>query len=171
MSLLPVWQEANENKLNRESRQAAGQFIHTFGNWQIFITLTFNQDVSESWAHKRFHEYCRKVAKRFSEHIDIAWCWGPQASGRIHFHALLKTRLDSLRTLSQRDFWGIKWPGNIKFDPPRDQEKSSCYLARREHHVWEINVACPKPPPCKRPGVSCSVARNPWPKPEELMGL
>lgn len=166
-----IWQEANETILNQHSCRAAGKFINELGTWQLFITLTFRFDISETKAHRLFHLFFKRVAKRFREHLDVAWCWGPQKNGRIHFHALVKTRFDSKRVLRQRNFWGTRWPGNCEFEPPRDQEKSSYYLAKREHLVWEFNVACPKPPPCKRKNRFCIVAPYPWPKPSELMHL
>ena len=167
ITLLPEWREAHENRIERRTRRAAGAHIDRRGEWQVFATLTFPPDFRTREGHIWFRNYCRAMAKKNGEHLDVAWAWGSQKNETIHFHALFKTRDSSSRVLVPNDFDGVRWPGHVLVEPPTDQKKAADYMAKWKHDLWEVNVICPRKKACKKP--RCRVAPFPWPTVDELM--
>ena len=138
---------------------AVGDFVRDLCEWCLWATLTFPVPTSIGRAHERFRKTCRALARGSGEHVWVAWGWEPQRRGVLHFHALFGLPVGSqalLRAGDVRRHWGRGEKRVEEYEPERG---APYYLAR--HAEWDVNVACHRPPRCRR-AHGCRVAPGPW---------
>jgi hypothetical protein len=69
---------------------AAGQFIYDSAAWTWWITLTFDDDISELGGAVAFRGWARAVARELVRaHVQVGWGWELQRRGLPAYHALL----------------------------------------------------------------------------------
>jgi len=139
------------------TRRTAGAFLHDFAAWNVWVTLTFRFDVQEPVAQGLVRALFRAVAD--GSHMWTTIAWGPQADGKIHFHALWEVPRAAMGDRESLDDacvrWRKLWPrqnhvcGLAEVEPFDASGSAASYMA--EHPIWEPPwLVCPRPQPCRR---------------------
>ncbi|MCP4600488.1 MAG: hypothetical protein GY847_08145 [Proteobacteria bacterium] len=161
-----------ESLLNhRHIRQQATKFIADLEDWDIFAHFTFgDRYVSNAKAFEQFSSIGFQLAReKLNSHIRIAWAYGFQATGKIHFHALYSPIGEHKRELTPDDFDGIEMPGRTLIEPARSCSTAAGYLAK-PGHTWSINTLCDRSLPCRRKQ-DCLHDAGPWPTAGEIEAI
>lgn len=105
----------------------------------------------------------RTTAKHANEHVPFAFACGMQTNHRFHHHALLA--VPTTATPIGVDWLDFCWRGAdrvahfsriVRYDPSLGAVR---YIAAHQG-FWDVNVACPRPPRCRRH--NCVEAPGPW---------
>ena len=144
-------------------QRVTAEFIRDLAPWHWFATLTFRTEVTADAAHRAFRTWARGVASSAETHVTAAWAYEARDVRRVlHFHALLAphenvNRID-VRSLSHA--WQSYYDsGEATFSRVYSTEGAADYLAK--HPAWDVNVACPRRPECRR-AAGCVKAPGPW---------
>lgn len=89
---------------------------HNFdgGNNQLWITLTFSEEVTDyKIASNDYKQFMKKLRRRYSN-LDYISVIEPQASGRWHFHVLLKDSTNKTLYISNEEISAIWGKGFTK---------------------------------------------------------
>lgn len=89
---------------------------HNFdgGNNQLWITLTFSEEVTDyKIASNDYKQFMKKLRRRYSN-LDYISVIEPQASGRWHFHVLLKDSTSKTLYISNNEISAIWGKGFTK---------------------------------------------------------
>jgi hypothetical protein len=150
------------------AREATGEWLHKFP-WDLFCTPTFRDDeVALPIAAERFELFVRRLAReRVKRHLWIAWFADLQRRGVPHFHVLLGTLKGDPRRVELVDIDGLWVWGDLRATP--FDGRGAAFYGARGHRLWDVNVACPRPPRCRRPGKGCVHAPGPLATPGELI--
>ena len=147
--------------------QATADFIRQRANWEFYVSLSYVNEVRAPLAARHFQRFLRSVAKRYGTHVDVAWGEEEQERGAYHHHALLaQRRIESrfetpkVTTHDLDTLWRFTHSSTgharvVRYKPWRG---AAYYMAR--HQNWDINVACPRRPACRR--TRCIVAPSAW---------
>jgi hypothetical protein len=128
--------------------------------WRVFASLTFRTVPSEREALAALRAWLRVVALHFETHVPYAYAAALDGSAGEHFHVLL----DMGRPLSRRErrwleaAWRIRH-GFARVGAYKPDAGAEGYLLR--HPTWDRNVACPRPPRCRR-ARGCVEAPGSW---------
>lgn len=140
-------------------REAYAEHMRGFAPWSVFCTFTFKDHVPDRYAHDCFKLFCWKLARDLiKEHITIFFAWEPQLREVLHFHALMAILADDYRAIKPQLVRNY-WTGNAKVEKYDAKKKGERYIAR--HKYYDTNVACPRPPACRRRD-GCIKAPGPW---------
>ncbi len=160
----------DDDHLVRSSRHylthVVGEWIHNLYSWQLFATLTFATEVPGTVAFDRFTSLCRRlIRERVRRHVAVAWFIDRQRRGVLHIHTLLAIHPMEEGCLTVPQLDGL-WPWGDRLIEQFNGDGAAYYGARHSH--WDINVVCPGPTACRRPGKGCLLAPGPWPTPSAL---
>lgn len=141
-----------------------GQWLDGLAPWSWWVTLTFKSEVSEASGLRALKKWFRVVAKKLVRaHVVIAWGYGKQSRGVMHFHCLLSPYQGANRfNASLAD---LAWKrshyaaGHTRIERFIPEGGAAKYLA--DHEAWDANVACPRPPGCRR-AHGCVKAPGAW---------
>lgn len=147
----------------REPGQSDGDFVQRYRPWDWWVTLTFKDIVSATFALSLLKDWARDLAKELNSHLSLAIGMELQDRDAPHFHVLLhvhqnaddfdpKTAERRWRDLSKR--CGTKNTFE-SFDPDR---RGGDYLTK--DGAWGFLVACPRWSACRRRG--CVVDPYAW---------
>ena len=141
-------------------KRATATFLAGFAPWERFVTLTFSRDVCDAAAHLAFRRWARHVAcGLYRSHVNIAWAYGPQARGTLHFHALVApAELAAAVTPAELAAAWHEGP-DVTAAAVTAAAGAADYLTR--HPEWNLNVACDRRPCCRR-AHGCVIAPGPW---------
>ncbi|MBX3192696.1 MAG: hypothetical protein KF819_37275 [Labilithrix sp.] len=148
----------------RERGQSDGDLVQSYRPWDWWLTITFRDVVSATFALSLFKEWARDLARDRESHITLAVGMELQGRGAPHFHALLHVHENAdafdarraerrWRELSKR--CGVK----NKFEPFDPERRGGDYLTK--DGGWGFLVACPRRPTCRRRH-GCRVDPNAW---------
>ncbi len=142
-------------------RAAAAEFLQRFAPWTHFVTVTYREDRTPYALGLDVRSLVRELAGELREHVPVAFAWGHQRNGLLHGHLLLAWPPGAPWAPERRlrhGWWALSGSHVqcLPFDPRRP---AGDYLAG--HDGWEVNVACPRLPRCRR-GPGCREARVPW---------
>ncbi len=158
-----------KNNKSGNLTEIESNWIHDKYPWQIFAGFDFSKAVSGRVAFERFNGLCRELAQnRIHGHVAVSWFWGVQYWGAPYFHALfyaLPHVRENMEALTIGDFDGL-WPWGTSKIEIFDDGRAANYGER--HKNFEINVACPRRPRCRR-SKGCREAPGPWPSPASLL--
>lgn len=147
----------------RAPGQSEGEFVQTYRPWDWWLTVTFKDVVSATFALSLLKDWAKDLAREINGHLSLAVGMELQDRGAPHFHVLLHVvqhadRFDAQlaerrwRALSKRCGTKNKFE---RFDPDR---RGGDYLTK--DGAWGFLVACPRWPACRRRG--CVVDRFAW---------
>jgi hypothetical protein len=144
--------------------QAAGGFLHDLAPWTWWATLTFESDVSHAAAMRAFKRWLRELARDVARvHVAVAWGYGLQGRGVLHFHVLLAPMAGGLPLTAAacRRAWrrAHRLAGHARMTRCDPAGGAAWYLAK--HAEWDANVACPRRPRCRR-ARGCVEAPGAW---------
>jgi hypothetical protein len=169
----PSWQQRGNGNpdspsLEVRARRAVGEWLQTFP-WDIFAHPTFRaDDVALHVAAERFELFVRRLAReRVERHVRISWFVDLQRRGVPHFHVLLGTLEEDPRRVELADIDGLWVWGGLNAAP--FDGRGATFYGATHHRFWDVNVGCPRPPKCRRPGKGCVHAPGPLPTPGELI--
>lgn len=136
-------------------------WLRRLGGYSVWATLTYRVD-GLSMSRARWHpfEFARAAARLTNRHVVVVAAGEPQRLGRPHWHALLSSpdgpELEvSITARAWRDAVGSV-AGNVKAERPH--RFSLEYLCRHPNRT--IEVGCPRPNRCRRPGRGCVINRG-----------
>lgn len=145
-------------------RSETGRFIHNFGDWKWWATLTFRDYVSRGSAMRVFRSWLRTLAKLvYRHHLRVAWGFELQDREVWHIHLLLETPGPTSPELEGPHLQSV-WRaisgicGISKIEPFDTTRGAGWYLSKGTD--WDVNVACPRTPRCRRSG--CREAPGSW---------
>lgn len=146
-----------------EVRAVASRWIAGQAQWTWWVTLTFRTPVTSETAVKLLRRWLRAVAIELAgAHVPVAWTLEWQSSGRPHFHVLLALvaevsgdELLRLWTRIDRACCARKLARADAFDSSKG---AALYMLKGSE--WDVNVACPRPPRCRRS--RCVKAPSAW---------
>lgn len=129
----------------------------------LWTTLTLRDELDAEVAMDRFEQSMRGLARHMRRHLWVAYAWGPQGRGTLHFHVFLwAARSDApLAAQAVRDSWHEH--GHDHTLEYRPGGGAAPYSAA--HANLAINCACPRRNSCRRPrraGGACRVAGMGW---------
>lgn len=142
-----------------------GEFIqsigHDMGGYRYWVTLTYGQLVAAAWVHKMFRIWSRRVAQDLLCGLHFGYVAVIEQEGREawHLHALLATPEDLDPKTATAKWQGLdSRAGFTKFDRYEAGGGAPFYVASKPEQ-FIIDVACPRPPACRRPGKGCTEFR------------
>jgi hypothetical protein len=144
-------------------QRAAGEFIAALAPWTWWCSLTFRGALSRDEAQATFKAWLRVVAREAHEHVWAAWAHGLQAEGRPHFHCLLAIRSDAFDESSATlAWWGVDpRAGGTEIRRYRDDGGAAWYQTDPHHDEWDVLLACPRRPRCRR-AAGCLMGARFW---------
>ena len=144
--------------------RSVSHFLGGYAPWSWWVTLTFGDDVSEHAAARAFRDWCTALARRVvHDHVPVGWAWELQRRGLPAYHALIAVPVESRFSAALGDaYWKRthRAAGVTRIERYVRGRGAPWYVAA--HRYWDVNVACPRAPVCRRPGRGCVVARVPW---------
>lgn len=164
---MPIGRPPWEESLPRRRRRAAAEFVRGLAPWTWWIAVTFTGHVSRNTAHRALRVWLSALARSHGEHLPVAWALEPSYINGWHAHVLLACGGATITAREIEQAWksahtraGIPWLRRYNArhgDPTRG---AADYLVKGGE--WDVNVACPRPPPCRR-RAGCREAPGPWP--------
>lgn len=142
-------------------RAAWADFTRGLAPWAWFVTLTFQRELPPEAASKVVQTWLRSVAMEINAHVRFAIASELKPHQAIHFHLLLAP-FDGVRLTRSivRRLWKRAHPsaGFMHFGQYDADRGAVHYVINHEHR--DLNVACPRPPKCRR--TRCVEAPGSW---------
>ncbi len=124
--------------------------------WTWFVGLTFARDLSAKRADDAFNAWLKKLAKEFGCHLPYGVSWGPQASGRPHYHAVVFVPSNGGPPASpetaERTWRKLRDPTGTALAAPYDGGRRGLDYMVHGHQETSCGVACPQTGPCAHDG-------------------
>jgi hypothetical protein len=134
---------------------ATGAWIHGLDVWTTWATLTFRRAATRDAAYSTLFVWLRLLAKHVArDHVRVTWGFDYQVGGYPHFHVLLAlpTQVTTMPGLHEQ--LAVLWRRagrSTGFSHFRrfDKDQGAAWYST-SHEEWDTNVACPRPPRCRR---------------------
>lgn len=148
----------------REPGQSAGDFVQSYREWDWWLTLTFKQVVSGTFALTLLKEWARDLAREVDSHLSLAVGMELQDRGAPHFHVLMHVHqnVDAFDARSAEKGWrdlSKRCGTKNKFEAFDRERRGGEYLTK--DGAWGFLVACPRRPACRRSS-GCRVDPLAW---------
>lgn len=133
--------------MTRRAQEAWGEYVVHYAPWTWFVGLTFASDISEASAKKAFRAWLRRLARDVVKfHFRYAVSWGPQESGRLHFHVVvaLPAGLQLDPAWARQAWLDLPFPTQTAFAEWYDPGRAGAHYMANGHAETRIEIACPR---------------------------
>jgi hypothetical protein len=155
-------------RASRRTCVVEAAFLRDVASWTWWVTLTFFRSVPRDRARVALRFWLRGVAREVGDHVKVAWVLEPTRVGVPHAHVLVAVPdgksmgQNGAEALWRRSDPLAGFSRVVRYAPGRGCDPrfgAAGYLAEKQD--WNVTVACPRRPPCRRKG-GCLVLRGPW---------
>lgn len=137
----------------REPGQSDGAFVQSYRPWNWWLTLTFKDIVSATFALSLLKDWAKDLAREIKTHLTLAVGIELQDRGAPHFHVLLYIHqhaedFDSRVVAARWRELSKRCGRKNKFEPFDPDRRGGDYLTK--DGAWGFLVACPRWSACRR---------------------
>jgi hypothetical protein len=147
----------------REPGESDGDFVQRYRPWDWWMTLTFKDTISETYALCILKAWSKDLALEIGSHLTLAVAIELQRRDAPHFHLLLHVHQHAADfdpdVVEERWRSMSKRCGTRNTIVPFDRKRRGGDYLTKEG-VWGFLVACPRWPACRRRG--CVVDPYAW---------
>ena len=153
-------------------REETHRYLSHVAPWRHHVTLTHARDVADRKVLHAFRDWARWVARHlYRSHFRLGYVYAPQARDVLHMHVLVALHeADRLAAAPEHeaDRLAAAWThGSATATPVTEPCGAAAYLLGHTNLTaddirrgWDLNVACTRPPSCRRR--SCLLAPGAW---------
>ena len=132
-------------------KQAEGGFLNNLYPWTHWATLTLREGISAFAFDASLRRFFKSIARVCDDHIPFGYGVGHQLREVLHAHVLLvlPTNVTDPDLLVKTQWRGAHHlAGNTDIRVFDGDRGAAWYTVK--HRSWDVNVACPRPPRCRR---------------------
>lgn len=122
-----------KNEYKKDLKEEWIKFLYSYP-WELFIVLTFKDDISLRKAKNFWNRWLRIIEKKTHKTPKYFKITSYQKRGVIHFHVLM-FNVKAIRRLTFMDIWKEMTQGYARVEPYEEEEKGVPYIVKRLEEV------------------------------------